>query len=64
MPNQSYTTSSRRETATMSPRDLDTIADLQRLPEMLRRRGYDHAAIKGICYGNWVRFFRDAWQRG
>src|SRR5262249_21996017 len=41
-----------------SPMDLDTIADLQRLPEMLRRRGYDAAAIEGILYGNWVRFFK------
>ena len=47
-----------------SPRDLDTIADLQRLPELLRRRGYDSAAVEGICYANWVRFFREAWQRG
>jgi membrane dipeptidase len=46
-----------------SPYDLDTIADLQRLPELLRERGYDNAAIEGIMYGNWVRFFRDAWTR-
>ncbi len=46
-----------------SPRDLDTIADLQRLPELLRQRGYDAAAIEGIAYGNWVRFFREAWTR-
>jgi membrane dipeptidase len=44
-----------------SPMDLDTIADLQRLPELLDRRGYDEEAITGIVYGNWVRFFRTAW---
>ena len=44
-----------------SPMDLDTIADLQRLPELLRRRGYDAEAITGILHGNWVRFFRQAW---
>jgi membrane dipeptidase len=44
-----------------SPRDLDTIADLQRVPEMLRKRGYKADAIEGIMYGNWVRFFRTAW---
>jgi membrane dipeptidase len=44
------------------PKDLDTIADLQRLPEMLRRRGYDGSAIEGIMYGNWLRFFREAWK--
>jgi membrane dipeptidase len=44
-----------------SPRDLDTIADLQRLPDMLRQRGYDRPAVEGILSGNWVRFFREAW---
>lgn len=44
-----------------SPRDLDTIADLQRVPDLLRKRGFDEAAIRGILHGNWVRFFRDAW---
>ncbi len=46
-----------------SPLDLDTIADLQRLPDLLRQRGYDEDAISGILYGNWVRFFHDAWAR-
>jgi membrane dipeptidase len=44
-----------------SPCDLDTIADLQRVPELLRKRGYGDEAITGIMYGNWVRFFREAW---
>jgi membrane dipeptidase len=44
-----------------TPRDLDTIADLQRLPEMLHRRGYSADDITGICHGNWVRFFGEAW---
>jgi membrane dipeptidase len=44
-----------------SPLDLDTIADLQRLPELVGKRGYDEQAIEGIMYGNWVRFFREAW---
>jgi membrane dipeptidase len=44
-----------------SPCDLDTIADLQRVPEMLRRRGYKEGAVEGIMHGNWVRFFREAW---
>src|SRR5438552_1050093 len=44
-----------------SPCDLDTIADLQRVPEMLRRRGYKEGAVEGILHGNWVRFFREAW---
>jgi membrane dipeptidase len=44
-----------------SPRDLDTIADLQRLPDLLRQRGYAEDAIKGILMGNWVGFFQRAW---
>jgi membrane dipeptidase len=45
-----------------TPCDLDTIADLQRLPDMLKKRGYDSDAIEGIMYKNWVRFFREAWR--
>jgi membrane dipeptidase len=46
-----------------SPLDLDTIADLQRIPELLRARGYDPQAIEGIMYANWLRFFKEAWMR-
>lgn len=45
-----------------SPADLDTIADVQRLPDLLRARGYPEAAVEGILYRNWVQFFRAAWQ--
>ena len=45
-----------------SPSDLDTIADLQKLPAMLEKRGYDQDAIRGIMYENWVNFFVKAWQ--
>jgi membrane dipeptidase len=44
-----------------TPRDLNTIADLQNIPELLRQRGYAPADIENICYGNWVHFFREAW---
>ncbi len=47
-----------------SPADLDTIADIQRLPEMLAQRGYSQEAIVGFAHGNWMRFFREAWKRG
>jgi membrane dipeptidase len=46
-----------------SPSDLDTIADLQRLPDMLRKRGYKEEDIEGIMVGNWIRFFKEAWTR-
>jgi membrane dipeptidase len=44
-----------------SPHDLDTIADLQVLPELLLQRGYSDADVTGILYGNWVAFFERAW---
>jgi membrane dipeptidase len=46
-----------------SPMDLDTVADLQKFPELLRKRGYQEADVTAIMYGNWVRFFRTAWRR-
>jgi membrane dipeptidase len=44
-----------------SPHDLDTIADLQRIPALLAARGYAAADIEAIMHGNWVRFLREAW---
>ncbi|NLS76990.1 MAG: peptidase [Chloroflexi bacterium] len=44
-----------------TPRDLDTITDLQKVPEMMSRRGYKEADIRGIMHGNWLRFFQRAW---
>ena len=46
-----------------SPSDIDTIADLQKIPDILKARGYSQADIEGILCGNWVRFFREAWKR-
>jgi membrane dipeptidase len=43
------------------PADLDTIADLQRLPALLSKRGYSSADIEGIMYNNWLDLFRRAW---
>ena len=39
------------------PADLDTIADLQKIPALLSKRGYQDADIKAIMHGNWLRFF-------
>ena len=44
-----------------SPSDLDTIADLQRIPDLLAARGYGDADIAAIMHGNWVRLLRSAW---
>lgn len=46
-----------------SPGDLESIADLQRLPNMLRARGYSETDVQGIMHGNWIRFLRTAWSR-
>lgn len=45
-----------------SPGDLDTIADLSRLPGMLAERGYSQADVEGIMHGNWLRILREAWK--
>jgi membrane dipeptidase len=44
------------------PYDVETIADLQKLPALLARRGYGQADIEGMLHGNWLRFLRQAWQ--
>ena len=43
-----------------TPQDLGSIADLQKLPELLRTRGYAAADIDGIMHGNFLRFVREA----
>lgn len=43
------------------PHDLETIADLQKFPALLKKRGYAAGDIENIMHGNWLRFFRKAW---
>lgn len=43
------------------PHDIDTIADLQRIPAILRSRGYSEQDVKNVMHGNWMRFLRKAW---
>jgi len=45
-----------------SPADLDTIADLARLPQMLAARGYAKADIEGIMHRNFITFLERAWR--
>ncbi|MGC8644436.1 MAG: dipeptidase [Isosphaeraceae bacterium] len=40
-----------------TPLGMDRISDLQKLGEILDRRGYDDRAINDIFHGNWLRFF-------
>jgi membrane dipeptidase len=44
-----------------SPADLDTIADLQKLTNLLSKRGYKQDDIENIFHKNWLRFLRNAW---
>jgi membrane dipeptidase len=44
-----------------SPGDLDTIADLQRIAELLAARGYAADDVAAIMHGNWLRLLRELW---
>ena len=44
------------------PYDLETIADLQKIPVLLQKRGYTEVDIENVMHGNWLRFLRNAWK--
>ncbi len=44
-----------------SPWDLDTIADLQKIPDLLKKRGYDPSDIEKIMNQNFIDFLRKVW---
>jgi membrane dipeptidase len=44
-----------------TPADLDTIADLDKLLPILRRRGYSESDLGGICHGNFLSLLQRAW---
>ena len=44
-----------------SPYDLETIADLQRIPQLLAKRGYSEEDVLNVTSGNWLRFLKRAW---
>lgn len=44
------------------PSDLDTIADLQKLPRMLQQRGYSPKDIEGIMHNNFLQFLQKTWK--
>lgn len=45
-----------------TPQDLDSIADLNKLPALLAARGYSSPEITNIQSGNFIRFLRSAWR--
>ncbi|WP_430968112.1 dipeptidase [Spongiimicrobium sp. 2-473A-2-J] len=44
-----------------SPADLDTIADLQKVPDMLKLRGYSQGDIENIMHQNFIDFLERTW---
>lgn len=45
-----------------SPADIETIADIQKIPSLLQKRGYTDDDIRLVMHGNWLRFLRNAWK--
>ena len=43
-----------------SPRDLNTIADMQRFDAILRNRGFSDEDVSNVLSGNWIRLMRQA----
>lgn len=43
------------------PYDLESIADLSKVPTLFSKRGYSAADVEKLMYGNWLRFLRKAW---
>ena len=43
------------------PSDLETIADLQKIPDLLLARGYSEEDVQQVMHGNWLRFLKKAW---
>lgn len=44
-----------------SPYDIETIADLQKIPALLAKRGYKPEDVEKVMHGNWLTFLRRAW---
>ncbi|RPE14271.1 peptidase M19 [Chitinophaga lutea] len=45
-----------------SPYDLESIAGLQKIPAILRERGYKEEDIDNITHKNWIHFLLEAWK--
>ena len=44
-----------------TPLDLDTIADLQKIPSMLSKKGYSKIDIENIMSQNFINFLKRVW---
>jgi membrane dipeptidase len=45
-----------------TPQDLETIADLAKLRDLLKARGFDDESVEGVCSKNFIGFLRAAWK--
>jgi membrane dipeptidase len=45
------------------PYDIETIADLQKVPTLLKKRGYTDQDIKNIMHENWLNHLRRSWSK-
>ena len=45
-----------------SPADMDTIADLQSIPEKLKKKGYSQSDIENIMHKNFISFLHRTWK--
>ena len=43
------------------PADLDSIKKLDKIPDLLKARGYSDHDVKQVMHGNWLNFLRKAW---
>tara|TARA_R110002020_G_C16214809_1_gene767235 strand:- start:336 stop:1406 length:1071 start_codon:yes stop_codon:yes gene_type:complete len=43
------------------PADINTISNLNTIPELLRKRGFTEKDITKVMHGNWLKFLRKAW---
>jgi membrane dipeptidase len=44
------------------PADIDTIADLQKIPKLLVARGYSREDIENVMHKNFIRFLQRSWK--
>ena len=45
------------------PYDLETIADINKIPDLLLKRGYTEQDCQNIMHGNWLRILRETWKQ-
>lgn len=43
-----------------APQDLTSIADLSRIPDLLRKRGFKEEDVTAVMHGNFIRFLKQA----